>query len=560
MRQSSSRFSLSRVIFLSLALVGVTAALSLGGCTTATSVRADHDYQTATKIAQQHADAGRTYVPDNGGSSFSVSNGFYVPSKPIAVMPLSEAHSLPAELDAKPASLKILTPTSLTAITAILTRETGVTVSIDQDVLSNDAGKLGQVIKSGGAGAGGGNNSGQQSPIIINKIIYSDGNLSGLLDNLTAKVNLYWRWNGTGIEIFRYETKTFNLDALAGVSKLSSKINTASSTLSQGGGGGTQASSNTNNTTGQTIDNTNTTDVWSDVTATIQGMLSPNGRVIVSPTSGTLTVRDTPPVLSQIALEIRRLNAIYSKQVALNIEVYSVDRSNESSSNINWNIAFANAAHHVGLNLNSAPTPAGWASGNAFSLGVNGGPFSGSKLILQALNQLGTTTLVTSGQAISLNGQSVPLNVSHEQAYLQSQTTTIGGGISGGLAATQLNPGLVTSGFSMNFTPLVTQNNDVLMRYSIDLSTINGIATYTAPDGSASIQLPQRTVRNFMQNVMVHSGETLVLTGFQQNNGSDNQQGMGKNGGFWLLGGGRDAKVESQTIVIVVTPYILGSN
>lgn len=534
--------------------------LGLSGCTSVATKRVNSDYNSAVKIAQSRAISGRTMIAPS--SAFTVENGFYIDKKPIAVTLIDTSHELPPLFKDKSETLDIQTPTPLTDIAARITRSTGLTVSIAQDVLDNDAGKLGQVVKSGATGAGaGGSSSGSNNsqPIMVDEIIYHNGNLAGLMDNLTAKLGLSWRWNGTGIEIFRYETKTYSLDALAGISSLNAKINTASSTLGSGGGGGTTSSSNTSATTGQNTDVHNTSDIWSEVTATIQGMLSPNGRVIVTPTSATITVRDTPQVLRQVGVEIAQLNRIYNKQVALDVEVYSVQRSDTSNAGFDWNLAFANAAHKVGLNYTTTGNngTAGSPLGNAFKISATGGPFQGSSLTLAALSALGKTTLVTSGQAISLNGQSVPLNVSREQAYLQSQTTTLSGGTSSGLASTQLTPGLVTEGFSMNFTPLVTSSGDVLMRYTIDLSTIDGITTYTTPDGSASIQLPEREVRNFMQNVRVHSGETLVLTGFQQNSGSDKEQGVGKSN-MWALGGGRQATALNKTLVVVVTPYILG--
>lgn len=538
-------------------ILAVSAVALMAGCTSTATVRTHADFNKTTTAAESRAEIGRTLQTPS--SSFSVDSGFYVESNPISVESVDTAHDLPAFFKTKSQSLDIRTPTPITEVTARITRATGLTVSIAQDVLDNDAGKLGQVLKPGGSGAAGGGGSAQNAqPIMIDSIMYNNGNLAGLMDDLTAKLGLSWRWNGTGIEIYRYETKLFHLDALAGVAKLSAKIDTASSTLSSGGGG-SKASSNSTATTGQTTSVDNTSDIWNEVTTTIQGMLSPNGRLSISPSSATITVRDTPNILSQVGAQIAQLNRIYNKQVALNVEVYSVERSDTDNYGADWNVAFGKAAKSVGLNYSTLGNNGtiGSPLGNAAVISVAHGPFSGSSLTLSALSALGKTSLVTSGQAISLNGQSVPFNVSREQAYLQSQTTTLSGGTGSGLASTQLTPGLVTEGFSMNFTPLIMDNGDVLMRYTIDLSTIDGIATYTTPDGSASIQLPTRSVRNFMQNVRVHSGETLVLTGFQQNSGSEKEQGVGS-AGMWALGGGRQATALNRTLVIVVTPYILG--
>lgn len=541
-------------------LLASACAMALGGCASTASRRVHADYRSTSDAAEARAEAGRTVTTTS--NSFQVDGGFYVEKTPIAVAAVDKSHDLPDYFRNKKQDLDIKTPTPLTEVTARISRSASIPVTVAQDVLDNNANLVGQVLKSGAAGASGGGGSagsaGNAQPILVDEVIYHNGTLAGLLDDVTGKLGLSWRWNGTGVEIYRYETKQFHLDSLAGIATLKAKIDTASSTLSTGGSG-TQSSSATNATTGQSTEVNSTSDIWGEVTTSVQGMLSPNGRMSVAPISATITVRDTPTVLRQVEAQVSQLNRIYNKQVALNVEVYSVERSDNDNYGVDFNLAFANAAHHIGLGystIGNNGTPS-QPLGNAAVISATGGPFAGSSLTLSALTAVGKTNLVTSGQAISLNGQSVPLNVSREQAYLQSQTTTLSGGTGSGLASTQLTPGLVTEGFSMNFTPLVTDGGDVLMRYTVDLSTIEGITTYTTPDGSASIQLPQRSVRNFMQNVRVHSGETLVLTGFQQNSGNEKEQGTGSSRN-WVLGGGRQATALNRTIVVVVTPYILG--
>lgn len=192
-------------------------------------------------------------------------------------------------------------------------------------------------------------------------------------------------------------------------------------------------------------------------------------------------------------------------------------------------------------------------SGTTFKVSGSGGSLQSANAAIQALSTLGKTSLVTSGSVISLNGQTVPLNVSREVAYLQSSSTTVSG--DSGVSSSTLTPGLVTEGFAMNFTPRVTDGNNIIMRYTVDLSSIEKITDFSTPDGTSTIQLPQRLVRNFMQNVSVRSGETLVLTGFQQVGGTDTSSGTGASWA-WFLGGSKKANSTNRTIVIVVTPFV----
>ena len=254
---------------------------------------------------------------------------------------------------------------------------------------------------------------------------------------------------------------------------------------------------------------------------------------------------------SQVEAQVGEFNRIYAKQVMLHVEVYAVERQKGDDYSINWNALWSRASNALGFSFTSA---GGSGAGPAFTIDVNdpNSAWNGSNVVGRALSTLGNTTLLTSGTVISLNGQTVPLNVSREQAYVQSASTNLQGSNSN-LATTTLTPGVATEGFSMNFTPRILDNNQVLVRYSIDLSVIEDIQTFTG--GSTTIQLPRRSVRNFLQNVSVPSGNSLVLTGFQQTQGTRGGEGP-FGSGSWFLGGSKTADSTSRTIVIVVTPFV----
>ena len=171
--------------------------------------------------------------------------------------------------------------------------------------------------------------------------------------------------------------------------------------------------------------------------------------------------------------------------------------------------------------------------------------------MMDLLGSVGKTALVTSGTLISLNGQTVPLNISKETSYLQSTSSTAST-VAGGTPTVTMTPGVVNSGFSMNFTPKI-EGNKVSMRYSIDISALDRMNVFGATGNQ--IQLPDRSVRNFMNNVKLKSGDTLVLSGFQQVESQATQEGIGAPS-LWMLGGSKAATTIRRTLVIVVTPFI----
>lgn len=530
------------------------AIMVLSGCSA--TRQAAKDYKTTGNTAGTLAESGTSVAP---ADLFSKSSDFYVDKKPITTIGFDDsAQKLPVMFQQK-ASMNIQSSTPLSEIAARITRISGKLVNIQQDVLDGTAGEIGQMIgnkggasSGGGGGGGGGSSSGEKDPLIVTDVVYN-GNLAGLLDVVTSKLNLAWRWDGQQIQIYRYETKMFRLNALAGVAQMSASLNTASSTTGSGGGETTTASAAQTGTSGQNTQIDAVTSIWEDVGAALQASLSPKGTMSMVPSAGTITVKDTATVLKNIESQVSEYNKIYSKQVLLNVQVYQVERSDEDNYGIDWDAAWKWADGKYGISVSTTGNTGTGTSGTTFKVSGSGGSLQSANAAVQALSTLGKTSLVTSGSVISLNGQTVPLNVSREVAYLQSSSTTVSG--DSGVSSSTLTPGLVTEGFAMNFTPRVTDGNNIIMRYTVDLSSIEKITDYTTEDGSSSIQLPQRLVRNFMQNVSVKSGETLVLTGFQQVSGQDTSSGIGSSK-IWFLGGSKKANSTNRTIVIIVTPFI----
>lgn len=534
----------------------------LSGCTA--SRNSAKDYKTTYDASHRYADSAANVAP---ADLFTKSDNFYVDQTPIKTVGLDdEAAKLPPVF-LQNAPMNIQTPTSLTELLPRIAKLAKMEVKVQQDVLDGTAGGIGQMLSSAPAAAataspsamptmpGGGSTSSAGNPsesFVLNDVVYT-GNLAGLLDFITGKMNLSWRWDGQEIQIYRYETKMYKLNALAGTSTVTTSLNTSSSNSSSGGSSSTQSDSNQDSSSGQNTQTTSTTSIWQDVGEALRASLSPKGVMSMVPSAGTITVKDTPTVLRNIEAQIKEYNRIYSKQVLLDIKVYQVESTDSDNYGIDWNSVWSWAGGKYGFSVASTSGLSN-TSGTTFKLTGSGlGSLTNGDAALQALSTVGKASLVTSGQVISLNGQTVPLNASREVAYLQSSSTTVSG--DSGVSSSTLTPGLVTEGFVMNFTPRVTDGNNIIMRYSVDLSTIEQITTYETSDGSSSIQLPQRQVRNFMQNVSMKSGETLVLTGFQQVQGNDSSSGVGS-AKAWFFGGKKATTSTNRTIVIIVTPYI----
>lgn len=385
-------------------------------------------------------------------------------------------------------------------------------------------------------------------------LVYN-GPLSGFLDAASARYGVYWEWSNDSVRFFRTATKTFHLTALPGDTTLSAKISNQS-----GGSGGSSSSGGTSASSSQeTGVSFASLSVWKGIEESIKTMLTTSGKLTVTAATGTVTVTDTPQVLKQVEKFIEQQNVSLGRQVVVNVRVLAVDLSESDNYGINWNVVYNSLSQNFGWTLNNAFAPAVGSSSMALKiLGTAGAAtnsniksWAGSEAMIDALSKQGRVSQVTSASVTTLNNQPAPIQVGRQTSYLASSMTTIG--TAGAPSTTTLQPGLINTGFSMNLVPHMLDGGKLLLQYAVDLSSLLNLSTVTS--GESSIQTPEIETRNFLQRVMLNSGDTLVVTGFEQSNQSGNMQGVGDAANA-ALGGGVKGSKNKTVLVILIQPVI----
>lgn len=394
--------------------------------------------------------------------------------------------------------------------------------------------------------------------VMVSDLISRGGTFAEVLDMIATKTNLAWRFDGEKVHFFRYESRIFKIDALAGSLSTSSTVSTTGSGDTKSSGGSVSSNTSVGSSSSSSTSVKTSSDLWSDISGAIQSQLSARGKMSLMPSTGQVTITDTPDQLRRIERYVKDLNAALGKQVAFNVHVYSVESNMNDGYGIDWTAVWSTVASKYKLGLSNSGNNQGL--NNLFSVSLinagNGAPsnWNGTSAILGALSAVGKTTLVTSTSVVTLNNIPVPVSVTTETGYLQSVSTTVSG--TSGTSQTSLTPGSVTSGFNMSLLPRVGDSDDLMLQFGMDLSDLVKLTTFTSPDNKTSIQLPQKNLRNFLQRVSMRSGETLILSGFQQTLAQDSLNGIGSPK-MWELGGSRNTSGKTTTLVILITPYVM---
>lgn len=548
-------------------LIASLVAVSLTGCATTNvgpiNAQIERDHATSVELIEKAKRAEPAEVAKPKSSIERVS-GMYLPTRKVQANEIKGPQN-------KELNRKITINRNFRNVQDVaerITTLTGVPVTVSPEATIN--------VQGQGAAGGTANAAAQMSPAqaptvpgltpefglqgmaglnVEPSVVYS-GPLSGFLDVISARYAVYWEWDSVrqGIRFFRTATKTFRVAALPGDTTLSAKITNQSGGTSSGGSSGSgNTNSASNQETGVSFAGLS---VWKSMEDSIKAMLSSAGKVVVTAATGTVTVTDNPQVLSQVERYIEQQNVSLGRQVVVNVRVLAVDLRDSDNYGINWDLVYSSLSG-IGLTLSNSITPAVGASSLALKVLSTATPGSGlrtlagSEAVINALSKQGRVSQITSASVTTLNNQPAPLQVGKQTSYLASSTTTIGTGGAGN--TTTLQPGLITTGFSMNLLPHMLTDSQMLLQYAVDLSSLTNISTVTS--GGSSIQTPEIDTRNFIQRVRVNSGDTLVVTGFEQSSLTGNMQGVGKASNV-ALGGGTDNSKNRTVLVMLMQPVV----
>jgi len=393
-------------------------------------------------------------------------------------------------------------------------------------------------------------------------IFWAGKPLAGLLDSVTARLGLSWAYRDNAVHIYYVDTRVFKIAAISSKTTMEYVVQSGTSLAGGSGGatgaggvgggsGGSNVAGGSNQTTKVAIE----ASLMDDIKTTLEAMVTPGGIGRVAIGSNSVTVTDTPASLGRIAEYMERENRNITRQAIFNVTVASVTLTDTDGFGLDLGLVYQALSGNYGINLANAFS-AGTGAASA-SLGVldtaTGGAarFSGSRAILSALSNQGRVSVLTNPTVTTLNMQPVPVQIAKQTSYLASVSTTNTAQV--GSTAT-LTPGTVTTGFSMDLLPYLMDNNEMLLQFTMNLSPDARLRS--AESGDNRIEVPEIDSRIFSQRVKMTSGQTLVLSGFEQRVSNGTKSGVGSPDN-WFFGGGGTSDGRREVIVILITPIIL---
>jgi type IVB pilus formation R64 PilN family outer membrane protein len=307
---------------------------------------------------------------------------------------------------------------------------------------------------------------------------------------------------------------------------------------------------------------------WEELKEVLNSIIGTQGNAIISPTMGTVTITTTPDIMATVADYLSKENKRLSRQIAINVQIYSVTMNQSEDFNVAFSAFLKNLSSFSGATYASPSTPGiantALSQGNLGSLNVailNGSndPTVHAGDVLSALSTIGDASTVAQFPMTTLNNRPISRRVGKDSSYIatvNSNTTT------STTSSTLWTPVVQTlhDGFSLQLTPRLLDDGRILLQYSLSLVTVDPTSmvptSFDTGDATIPLTLPATENRIFVQQSMLKSGQTLIIGGVDQEELIQNKRGVGSPDNF-LLGGGVSSNNNHLMLFMAITPQVM---
>lgn len=422
----------------------------------------------------------------------------------------------------------------LVTLSERITQATGISVRIKPEALLPAESFLPRIVLS------------TQTPIVVMPHLADLGRgaqpLPHMLDAMTRRLAIHWRYENGVIEFYRTQTRVFDVRVFSLSAQADAQLGRAPG--NQAGG-----FEHTSRTTMKGIEQ----HPLDAVRQRIEPFLTRAGVMAAQPGASTsIVVTDTPDVLEAIALFIDKENRTMTRRVRLIFEEITIATHADQEFGLNWDAVLSQA--NVGASL-VAPIVGVGVDAARISLHAGHPNSQSSQLILNALSKYGTVLRHTSIPVLTLNRRPVTHAVRTSFSYIdQIQSTPSNGSLLPGMqtASASVSQKQETVGSFLTLVPDAQEDGQILLSIAYDNTVAQPLKTLTFGEQGQRIQIQQVTIdgSGTVQQVALKAGQPMLISGFDRKHAESSQSRLAPD--VPLMFGGSDRMGESRTATLII--------
>jgi len=444
-------------------------------------------------------------------------------------------YGLPPELATAEFTLRREAPMSITQIAAKITEKTGVPVKVDPQAANP--------IASGASGIAQAIAGGLMTPN------HSD-TFESFLSQVAAVFDIEPGYEGDTIYFTKYRTEIITVNLPTNKTITEARVGAATQ-----GNGGTQVTASSQNLSSRT----QTVDFWKDLEQALKRIVPQGTEFQTNPSMRNVVVRGAPSARRDVRAYLEQIDKTMSRRVAVDLSVIFIDVSDNDTFGLSVDALYRSSLNGMKLGFtNMLPTLSSQSGTGSIGIlepapGSNtlNNHFAGTDLFIRAVAESRRLADIKNGSVIATNHSPTPINLTTDEDVISR--TGLGSTANSLLATAETKT--INYGLSLIVDPIVNDERNI----HLFLSMNNSEKTAQEDRNIGNDQLLTLTTidrRDFNTDVVLRSGETAVLAGFEMQTSRKNDMGVGRPW-FKALGGSREAEVRKTRLLIIATAHLL---
>ena len=372
--------------------------------------------------------------------------------------------------------------------------------------------------------------------------------LSKLLDTISRRLGVNWRFVTDHIEFYRTQTRVFDVRSLTLSSQADVKLGRSASAKTGG-------FENTSKTSLQS----SSQHLAESIRARLEPFLTRAGTLVVHDASAhSIVVTDIPEVLDAIAQFIDRENRSMTRRVRLVFEEITVMAHDHVEFGIDWEAVFSGVKVAASL---ASPVGVSNPSLGRAGVSLSHPSMETSRLLLKAVAKYGKVLRHATIPVLTLNRRPVTHAVRTTFSYIDKVQAGTQPGASlradGLTPTTSISQKEETVGAFLTLVPDAQEDGQILLSVAYDNTVAQPIKTVTFGSATGKVDIQQITIdgNGTVQQVALRSGQPMLIAGFEKNHQSTSNNRV-LPGAPLLAGGSEKAEMDRVATLILVRALV----
>ncbi len=370
------------------------------------------------------------------------------------------------------------------------------------------------------------------------------------LDIVAASTGYSYEYTPTGVEWRKLVVRVYTLPSPVGERdfKLGTDDTKAGSSINFNAGGGSSSTNVTSTTASggeQYSRLTGTPDRFKEGLEALQALVGKAGVVTGVKSSGQLVVQAERPIIAQTDTFMKAFMKDMGRQARLEAKLLMFSSNESENHGADWKLVYTATDGLLSFDTQQATPGGGGASPSKLSLKATGGRWSGSELLINALQEQGTVSVVTEPTDVLKNNVVTQLGTIDSRAFLAGTKVTPN---PDGASSTEVTAGVVDQGLKLFILPKFLSDDKISLYLSSNISTLNGITQRQINE--VYQEQPEVSQNIINKEFDIQTGETWIISGIKQ---TISRRGERSTLGTVWLGGNKSSDVEVVEMILLIT-------